>query len=69
MAYEIEKGIAAPKPTFPFEEMEAGDSFLINSDEYVKLNSAMQSYRRKHPNKKFTTRKANETQHRCWRLE
>lgn len=68
---KIEKGIPVPKVgdamrKFPFDQMEVGDSFLINGAEPGKVSGAAYHYGRTHQ-KKFSIQKT-EDGHRCWRI-
>jgi hypothetical protein len=72
--YPITKGIDVPKVApgakwkYPFNKMEVGDSFEVDSKaEHQKVRVAALSYARKH-NNKFTVRKWND-KWRCWRIE
>lgn len=70
----IEKGVPLPqkqqhkkrKSIYPFDEMEVGDSFLIQeNDKKVRASACVYA---KRTGKKFSIRKTG-TAHRCWRLE
>jgi len=79
--YKIEKNIPKTRgkgnKTYPFDEMEVGDSFLINVPADRKLNtmqaqtlSAALSYASHDGNgKKFTTRRQSDTSFRIWRVK
>lgn len=63
MIYEIEKGIPIPVKnagaTYPFDEMNVGDSFAVENDgplTYTRLGSAVAMQRKKHPETAFTVR-------------
>lgn len=72
MSVKIEKDVAMPgglrfgARTYPFDQMEVGDSFLCNGFERHKLTSAAHSWGRVHQ-QKFSVRKTAEG-YRCWRV-
>ena len=70
--FEIEKGIEIPearagKRTYPWQEMEIGDSFFVKGGTYDQLNSAT-SYAGSRRNKKFVVRVVPEGV-RIWRTK
>ena len=77
--FKIEKNIQMPakrhkSTTYPFSEMEIGDSFFVKEGEINnphKLYTA-NSYYGSRNNKKFTVRKTTENGYigwRCWRIK
>jgi len=76
--FKIEKGIKHSPPKtckkYPFEEMEIGDSFIINK-EYSRENMALAGNAARSWNKKseknyvFSTRKTKNNQIRIWRIK
>lgn len=70
MEYRIEKGIVPPSQKYgtrngyPFEDMEVGDSFTFPEAHETKLRSAVQNYKKAHPETNFTVRRGLL---RCWR--
>ncbi len=74
MSFKIEKEVplapygGARFRKYPFNEMKAGDSFLINGDASVEVvRWAATAYGNKH-GQKFSVRKTPDG-HRCWRVE
>jgi hypothetical protein len=75
MDFKIEKGLPIPPGKgrggmYPFDQMEAGDSFFVADDPGIKgtsVSNSAASYERKH-NKKFSVRKV-EGGWRCWRVK
>lgn len=72
--YKVEKDVAIPPHfkrslIFPLDEMEVGDSFVMELVDRNRLTAAT-SYRRKNnlPGK-FVTRRTSNTQLRVWRVE
>ena len=66
---KIDKGIPLFKktPPWPFSQMEVGDSFIIPNERHRTLTSVASLYRRVHQ-KKFSVRKTDNGDYRCWRL-
>lgn len=68
---KIEKGVELPDkssgrpPKYPFAQLEVGDSFLADK----KVQTTLGGYRRRHPEKKFVTRKVTEDKVRVWRTQ
>lgn len=68
----IQKGIAPPAyggfrgRKYPFNDMEPGDSFLINGFPVERVKMAAYAYAKKHSHK-FAVRKTDEG-YRCWRI-
>ena len=65
----IEKGIplpsaGAPHGTYPFAEMEVGDSFVIPLTKRPSISSVLGRY----GPKRFVTRKISDTECRVWRV-
>lgn len=81
--YEVEKGVPIPPLErnkaylFPFDKMEVGDSFKIilvlkenPEKKYKQLASAVNTYRKKHPDKKYSIRTlVRDECIRCWRIQ
>lgn len=72
--FVIERGIPVPgerdKSThYPFSEMEPGESFLVSTGKMDNCRSAANQYRlRTDPKAKFTVRKVDKKNARCWRV-
>lgn len=71
--FNIEKDIPLPEPRgartkYPFEEMEIGDSFLFDKKQVNLIHFAKSQYGRRN-NKKFSVRRINNDEYRCWRIE
>jgi len=68
-AFQIEKGIPIPleRPTYPFAEMQVGDSFAVAAEMRSRVSSASAFFQRAHPGQRFITRKYNGA-YRCWRI-
>ncbi len=70
--YKIEKEVALPpmwdRSTYPFEEMEIGDSFFVPGRENCERVRAMASYKNKSHMKKFIIRTFSDGI-RVWRIE
>lgn len=68
--FKIEKGVPPPVRTgrisWPFGEMEVGDSFSLEPLEYLRIASAASYYGSRH-NMKFSVRKDG-GEYRCWRV-
>jgi hypothetical protein len=73
---EIEKNIPIPNPfskkrLYPFDKMEVGDSFFVQSDNpktiQKRLSVAINKYRRENITAKFSMRTV-EGGVRCWRI-
>ena len=52
---------------YPFPEMEVGDSFFAKASQPA-VSGRAGNFNRKHPDRKFTTRKV-EGGTRCWRVK
>jgi hypothetical protein len=52
---------------FPFEQMQIGDSFFLEKEKIATARTAADSYRKRHPEWDFTTRKDGEGC-RLWRV-
>ncbi len=71
----IEKGIPIPikrdkSSRYPFYKMEPGESFLVPIEQMDRCRSAANQYRvRTDPEAKFTVRKVDKTNARCWRVQ
>ncbi len=64
---KVEKGIKIPISKYPFNEMEVGDSFKVDSEKVATLR--VQSCRFANENNvKFSILK-HEGSHRCWRIK
>ena len=74
MKYTIEKNhpvtneFSGKPPTYPFKDMEIGDSFVFPLKKRGAVASAAYLFGGRH-NKKFITRKVTESEARCWRTE
>jgi hypothetical protein len=69
---KIEKGVPIPPVnsqflSWPFGQMEVGDSFEVPLDKRERCRSAVSSYSRQHPGLKFTVQKTGDDTWRCWR--
>jgi len=74
---KIEKNIPPPRDLrpkakaskWPFQDMEVGDSFLVEGLEANKVFAAKQSYMTTHPGTRFICRSISDTEVRCWRIQ
>ena len=68
--YKVEKGIPVKRPLhlYPFRDMEVGDSFAFPMEDYRKIISNAQAYRRGR-DVRFAVRKIDDETGRCWRVE
>lgn len=69
---KIDKNVPIPQTTvrrkYPFDMMEAGDSFLLPPDmDYIKTRGAAQNWGKVNGGKKFAVRKTVDG-YRCWRV-
>lgn len=75
MRFDIKAGVAIPKPstgngnrTYPFHEMEVGDSFEVPSDLRGRVSSAAYNHSQRHDGR-FSLRRCEDGTYRCWRVE
>lgn len=70
MGYKIEKGIKMPEQNskYPFKDMDIMDSFSFHIDEMFKVRSASEAYKKTNSGVKFSCKKINATEGRCWRI-
>lgn len=69
--FKIEKGIPCPKRYqpqlhLPFADMQVGDSFSLETDQYTRVTGGASYYSARH-NKKFSIRRDG-SKYRCWRV-
>lgn len=67
--YKIEKGVPLirPRGSYPFGEMEVGDSFAISSAQRKNVSAAAAAYGKSH-GRKYAVRKSV-IGARCWRIK
>lgn len=72
--FKVEKNIAVPErrkrkgASYPFAQMEIGDSFACAQSDYGRVQAAMRTYSYHHVPVSFTLRKTDDG-FRCWRVE
>lgn len=71
MDIKIEKGVPYPQTNhhrivYPFQEMEIGDSFVVENRK--KISPSMAQYNKRHPEKRFSARTVNGVT-RVWRIK
>lgn len=72
MAYKVERGVSIPEPkhdrrSYPFGEMEIGDSFVFEGDRNRIGSAVSYAASRSKDGRKYTVRKESETTFRVWR--
>jgi hypothetical protein len=67
---EIEKNVPFPtdRLTYPFADMDVGDSFLVGKGKRSSVSSNGALFAKKHPGVKFAVRKVEGGDYRCWRI-
>jgi hypothetical protein len=70
---KVEKGIPLPnlireRTSYPFFEMEIGDSFEFPKHCLAAVTSAATQHGRRH-DRRMTIRKISDTHYRCWRVK
>ena len=70
--FVIEKGVPTIEGSkylsYPFEEMDVGDSFVFSIEHYKKISSAKTQVK-KRTGKVFSLRKQENGSFRCWRTK
>lgn len=71
MEYQIEKNMPKPiaRNKFPLDKMEVGDSFVVPLKDRFSASSSAISYKRKHPETEFVTKKVSDDEVRIWRTK
>lgn len=75
MTYAVDKNVPVPEPLkkkvvmkYPLNTMEVFDSFVVSPLEETKVRQAAYSYGKRN-NRKYTVRRTETGELRCWRLE
>lgn len=73
MEYQIEKNVPMPvmgyREKYPFNDMEPGDSFVIDAKQAAKVRNAIYSRKNRAAGQEdWTVRKVSDEQYRVWRI-
>jgi len=68
--FKIDKNVELPtvKSTYPYKDMEIGDSFEFPISERNKVSSSCSIYG-KNNNRKYAVRSISDSRYRCWRIK
>ena len=70
--YKIEKNVPIPQGyvsrKYPFKEMEVGDSFVVEEENYNRVRQAAYSYSHRHKIK-LAVKRGLDGKFHCWRVE